>query len=255
MLTADISPEVKQRALRSGAADFVLKPFDTTELLLRIRNLLETRYLQLKLRSQNDRLEARVQERTRELEATRERLLLAEAEKKHFCREVLRCVTQDKLHLVDPFEVPVEGRQVGFYPLGREGGYSDLRVRLRDVALGGGMDETAAADLVLASGEAAANAIKHAGGGECAVRETSERIIIRVTDRGPGIRAENIPSSLLLPGFSSTVSLGMGYTLMLKLADRIWLATGPDGTIVQIEKWIRPGDRLEAELVSLLDRF
>jgi putative two-component system response regulator len=61
VLTADISPNTKQRALQAGARDFLTKPFDSTEALLRIRNLLETRSLHLKL-------EARVLERTRALE-------------------------------------------------------------------------------------------------------------------------------------------------------------------------------------------
>jgi putative two-component system response regulator len=61
VLTADISATTKQRALQAGARDFLTKPFDSTEALLRIRNLLETRFLHLKL-------EARVLERTKALE-------------------------------------------------------------------------------------------------------------------------------------------------------------------------------------------
>jgi putative two-component system response regulator len=49
ILTADIRPEVKRRALAAGAKDFVTKPFDRTEVLLRIQNLLETRFLHLRL--------------------------------------------------------------------------------------------------------------------------------------------------------------------------------------------------------------
>ena len=45
VLTADISPTAKQQALASGARDFLAKPFDFIEVFLRIRNLLETRYL------------------------------------------------------------------------------------------------------------------------------------------------------------------------------------------------------------------
>jgi putative two-component system response regulator len=43
VLTADITEEAKRRALHCGATDFLHKPFDQTEVLLRIRNLLETR--------------------------------------------------------------------------------------------------------------------------------------------------------------------------------------------------------------------
>jgi putative two-component system response regulator len=67
VLTGDLSQEVKQRALLAGARDFLTKPFDMTEVLLRIRNLLETRYLHLSLQSQNETLEVRVRERTHEL--------------------------------------------------------------------------------------------------------------------------------------------------------------------------------------------
>lgn len=45
VLTADITPAVKHSALAAGASDFLHKPFDITEALLRIRNYLEMRRL------------------------------------------------------------------------------------------------------------------------------------------------------------------------------------------------------------------
>lgn len=45
VLTADITTEVKERALAAGAKDILTKPFDGTEVLLRVSNLLETRAL------------------------------------------------------------------------------------------------------------------------------------------------------------------------------------------------------------------
>lgn len=67
-ITADADTHLKKRALSLGAKDFVNKPFDATEIVLRIRNLLEARYLYLALQEQNETLEARVRERTEELE-------------------------------------------------------------------------------------------------------------------------------------------------------------------------------------------
>jgi putative two-component system response regulator len=69
MLTGDISPEARREALARGAKDFVNKPFDNDEVMLRIRTLLETRFLYLQIQSDNQMLEAKVRERTRELEA------------------------------------------------------------------------------------------------------------------------------------------------------------------------------------------
>ncbi|MCC6165377.1 MAG: response regulator [Acidobacteria bacterium] len=67
-ITADADSHLKKRALSMGAKDFVNKPFDATEIVLRIRNLLEARYLYLALQAQNETLEVRVRERTEELE-------------------------------------------------------------------------------------------------------------------------------------------------------------------------------------------
>ena len=75
ILTADTAPETRQTALSMGAKDFLNKPFDTVEVLLRIRNLLETRFLYLQLRDQNALLDRKVRERTRELEDAQTEIL------------------------------------------------------------------------------------------------------------------------------------------------------------------------------------
>ncbi len=48
-LTADASSEARQTALSFGIRDFISKPIEQTELLLRVRNALETRRLQQQL--------------------------------------------------------------------------------------------------------------------------------------------------------------------------------------------------------------
>jgi putative two-component system response regulator len=68
VLTGDHDPLKRRRALAAGATDFLAKPFDTAEVVLRIRNLLETRHLHQLLSNQNTVLEARVRQRTHELE-------------------------------------------------------------------------------------------------------------------------------------------------------------------------------------------
>jgi EAL domain-containing protein (putative c-di-GMP-specific phosphodiesterase class I) len=63
VLTADTSRDAVLRALSLGARDFVTQPFDPVEVVLRVRNLLETRYLYSTLRQHNialsDELERR----------------------------------------------------------------------------------------------------------------------------------------------------------------------------------------------------
>jgi len=73
--TGDHTPETRRRALSAGAKDFLTKPLSPAEVRLRVRNLLETRYLHEQLREQNSLLEFRVDERTRELEEARLEIL------------------------------------------------------------------------------------------------------------------------------------------------------------------------------------
>jgi len=77
VLTADFTSETRQRALSSGATDFLTKPFDLDEVGLRIQNLLYTYYLQQQLQKQNQILEEKVKERTSELEKKNMELNLA----------------------------------------------------------------------------------------------------------------------------------------------------------------------------------
>jgi putative two-component system response regulator len=81
VVTGDASVAARRRALSAGAKDILAKPYDATEVLLRIGNLLEARFLYLALQAQNSLLEEKVQQRTQALEEAQveilERLALA----------------------------------------------------------------------------------------------------------------------------------------------------------------------------------
>ena len=70
ILTADITVETKRKALTSGAKDFLTKPLDHTEVILRIQNLIENRFLRQSMQRHNLDLERQVRERTAQLEDT-----------------------------------------------------------------------------------------------------------------------------------------------------------------------------------------
>lgn len=74
VLTADIAPATKRKALAAGATDFLHKPFDASEIFMRIRNLLQARFLHLAAQDQNQLLELKVSERTQELSTALEQL-------------------------------------------------------------------------------------------------------------------------------------------------------------------------------------
>ncbi|CAK0766989.1 putative two-component system response regulator [Gammaproteobacteria bacterium] len=71
ILTAHYNKEHLLRALAAGARDFVSKPFDRNELLMRVRNLLDAQRVHRLMHDQKNLLEKMVLERTEELCRTR----------------------------------------------------------------------------------------------------------------------------------------------------------------------------------------
>src|SRR5262249_14515973 len=77
-------------------------------------------------------------------------------------------------------------------------------------------------DLVTAVGEAGMNAVLHAGGGAGSVyvEPARGRVQVWVRDQGMGISEEALHRAILEKGFSSAGTLGHGFWIMLKTADR-----------------------------------
>jgi diguanylate cyclase (GGDEF)-like protein/PAS domain S-box-containing protein len=71
VLVVTAEPDKKLAALEAGARDFIGKPFDTVEVLTRIRNLLEVRLFHKESREYGVRMERKVRERTAELQRFR----------------------------------------------------------------------------------------------------------------------------------------------------------------------------------------
>jgi len=67
VITAQQDKSTRLKSLQSGAKDFLTKPFDLTETLMRIRNMLEVRLLHNQVHDQNALLERKVMERTKDL--------------------------------------------------------------------------------------------------------------------------------------------------------------------------------------------
>ena len=70
VLSADVTAKARRDALGAGATDFLTKPFDTTEVGLRVLNHLETRRIHLRLDGQRRELDELILQRTTELEVS-----------------------------------------------------------------------------------------------------------------------------------------------------------------------------------------
>lgn len=75
VLTAQQDMQSRLRALENGAKDFVTKPFDRSEVLNRIYNMLEVRFLYNERLRQAEELEIKVNERTQQLQDSRLELI------------------------------------------------------------------------------------------------------------------------------------------------------------------------------------
>ena len=67
MITAQTAIEYRQKALTSGARDYITKPFDIVELLARVKNQVEVEIYHKALSGENSYLESLVNEKTRRL--------------------------------------------------------------------------------------------------------------------------------------------------------------------------------------------
>lgn len=113
VITADVTTETRSRALASGANDFLTKPFERTEVLLRIGNLLDTRALHRRLDERRTELEVELHRR-QEAER-REAAELAE----RACR-IRSVIADDRVRLVyQPIVEVSSGAVVGVEALAR----------------------------------------------------------------------------------------------------------------------------------------
>ena len=77
ILTAETDPRIRRKALDLGANDFLAKPIDPNELLPRVRNAITLKQHYDMVANEAARLEQQVERRTRQLEATRQQLILS----------------------------------------------------------------------------------------------------------------------------------------------------------------------------------
>ncbi len=67
MITSEEDENLRAKAFQAGAKDFLKKPYDRLEVVLRSRNLIEVRLLYNQVKTDNLSLEEKVNERTKEL--------------------------------------------------------------------------------------------------------------------------------------------------------------------------------------------
>jgi signal transduction histidine kinase len=110
MLTARADEETKLAALGAGASDFLPKPFSTTELHVRIKNLVESHQYQSKLSKQNQALESTIEQ-------------LKETESQLVQTEKLASLGRMSAGIIHEINNPLNFATTGLYTLRNKGKY------------------------------------------------------------------------------------------------------------------------------------
>jgi signal transduction histidine kinase len=140
MLTARADEETKLAALAAGASDFLPKPFSTTELHVRIKNLVESHQYQSKLSKQNMALESTIEQ-------------LKETESQLVQTEKLASLGRMSAGIIHEINNPLNFATTGLYTLRNKGKYlaveqqADYAEVLKDVEEGIKRVKTIVSDL------------------------------------------------------------------------------------------------------------
>ncbi|MBC8143903.1 MAG: PAS domain S-box protein [Armatimonadetes bacterium] len=181
----------------------------------------------------------------RTMETQRDALMRRVAEaadkQRRFLREILSSMSEGRLRLCEnASELP---EPIASLPAHESVTLDKMTIRtlrrqLAEACGQAGLPSDRESDLITAVGEAAMNAVVHAGTGIGTVYVAPERGIVQVfvQDSGTGINEESLHRATLEKGFTTAGTLGHGFWMMLKTADRVYLLTGVKGTTVVMEQ-------------------
>lgn len=178
-----------------------------------------------------------------------------EAQQSEFYRRTILAATEGKLVISDYKDVTqVQGTPIAYWEVRKPADVGSVRDEVRRIAASEGMDESRIDDLAVCVGELTTNALNHAGGGGAFLSRSGDSLICLVSDSGPGIQAVALPHVALELGYTTAVSLGVGYKLLVSLGDRVYLATGPEGTTVAVKMGLQPRPEEDA-MVTFSERW
>lgn len=196
-----------------------------------------------------------VTERTRMNEIRRRLQRQLEERKRRFYRETIFSVTGGKLDIRDAFDIRRFTRNPDFcLDLGDASQLHQARGEIEGFCREAGLRGEPLSLFLLGVGEAIANAVKHGVRGRVCAGKEADSVWVSVSDHGKGIKSLILPRAVLMRGFSTKPSMGLGYSIMIEVADRILLKTGKQGTTVVLVKSLRPAPS-EISLESLPDTW
>lgn len=159
-----------------------------------------------------------------------------ESHKREFYKRTILAATEGKLVICERQEIlEVAGPALATWKIGGRELTLEAMRKATQLLHESGMPERRSYEFLGCITEAAANAVKHAKGGQMSMHAAKDGFMCVISDSGPGIGAMALPDVALTKNYSTAGTLGMGYKVMIHFADRVYLATEATGTTVAVE--------------------
>lgn len=165
----------------------------------------------------------------------------AKQEKEHIFgvyRDVIYSVTQGKLELNSPNEIgscQCFNQIIKTAKIERPEDIIEARNLVKRVWVEHKNKNDKLNKILLAVSEGATNAIKHARCGGIRIAVNDQKFTVIIEDKGSGMDFAKLPHMIFIKGFSTSKSLGWGFSLIYNCCDRIQLCTKEEGTTLILE--------------------
>jgi anti-sigma regulatory factor (Ser/Thr protein kinase) len=152
-------------------------------------------------------------------------------------RDVIFSVTNGKMELLnrEDLEKVYQQKFHGSLPIEKKSDVPLCRQMVQEVLTQLAIPGKVSFQILLCTSEVVTNVLKHATSGKMNICYDQGTLQIIVEDSGSGIDLSELPKSTLLPGYSTKVSLGQGFNLLLKMMDKVKLFTSSKGTTIVLE--------------------
>ncbi|MCY9669895.1 ATP-binding protein [Paenibacillus alginolyticus] len=151
-------------------------------------------------------------------------------------RDVIHASSQRKFLLIKEDEIPTytKGEVICEEKIVERPDISKVREVAKQSLSVFGLPSSTVMGYLLIISESITNILKHAKDGKLTIIKSDSSVILVVEDTGTGFPLKILPYTILTAGYSTKKSLGQGFTLMMKMADNVYLRTSPKGSTLVI---------------------
>lgn len=156
----------------------------------------------------------------------------------HIFRDVLDAVTSGKLIITDEADITgmrQNGKKLGESNVKNAVDIGIVRMEVKASLQRYNLSDKEINKLLLCVSEVSTNMLKHASGGKISWYLSGNVIRFMADDSGPGLNLGDLPKATLVTHRKTKKALGLGFTVLLEILNKVYLKTGAQGTTLVLE--------------------